>query len=33
MVVGDAINLGKIDPAKLAEKAKSRLESLLASLK
>ena len=33
VVVGDPVNLDKIDPAKLPGKAKSKLESLLASLK
>jgi hypothetical protein len=33
IVVGDPINLDKIDPSILAGKARSKLESLLASLK
>ena len=33
VVVGDPVNLDKIDPATLPGKAKSKLESLLASLK
>ena len=33
VVVGDPVNLDKIDPGRLAGKAKGKLESLLASLK
>ena len=33
VVVGEPVNLDKIDPGKLAGKAKGKLESLLASLK
>ena len=33
VIVGEPVNLDKIDPAKLSGKAKSKLESLLAPLK
>ena len=33
IVVGEPVNLGRIDPGALSAKARSKLESLLASLK